>query len=129
MPLIDHLFVYGTLKPDLAGGIGASERARLAAEATLLGCATTAGILIDLGSYPGLIEGEGQVHGVVYRLRDPAITLGWLDIYEGITGSADDEYLRLARRVTLAFGKNTSCWTYQLIQFKIEDAVIPSGSW
>lgn len=73
------LFVYGTLR----SGHGGPQAARLASEASLLGPGEAGGRLLRVGSYPGLVPGEGRVRGEIYRLYDPAGTLRWLDRYEG----------------------------------------------
>ena len=57
------LFIYGTLMPGL----------RLEAEmhgARFVGPAHIAGRLIDVGRYPGLLQGDGQVTGEVYEVDD-----------------------------------------------------------
>jgi len=110
-----HLFVYGTLKPNASQELGRAERVRLAAEATPVGTATTRGKLIDLGAYPGLIEGCEIAQGFVYALRDPVHTLAWLDAYEGITAAPTDEYRREQRLVTMSSGTTMSCWVYEYL--------------
>ena len=57
------LFIYGTLMPGL----------RLEAEmhgARFVGAAQVPGRLVDVGRYPGLLLGEGQVTGEVYEVDD-----------------------------------------------------------
>lgn len=107
-----HLFVYGTLMSHTG-----TEKARaLAAEADSLGAATIAGTLFRITWYPGLVEGAGTVHGEVFRLRDPAASLVWLDAYEGIVPAGGpghrNEYERLERQVRLASGQEITAWVY-----------------
>lgn len=69
------LFIYGTLMPGL----------RLEAEmhgARFVGPAHIAGRLIDVGRYPGLLQGDGQVTGEVYEVDDAH--LARLDEVEGV---------------------------------------------
>jgi gamma-glutamylcyclotransferase (GGCT)/AIG2-like uncharacterized protein YtfP len=67
------LFIYGTLMPGL----------RLEAEmqgALFVGPAQIQGRLIDVGRYPGLLQGDGQVSGEVYEVDDAH--LARLDVVE-----------------------------------------------
>ncbi len=47
----------------------------------MLGMATIQGTLLHLGDYPGLIQGEGIVHGELYEL--PIAALDRIDELEG----------------------------------------------
>ena len=70
-----HLFIYGTLMPGL----------RLEAQmhgAQFLGPAQVPGRLVDVGRYPGLLQGDGQVTGEVYEVDDAH--LARLDGVEGV---------------------------------------------
>ena len=63
------IFVYGLLRPGFEG-------AELLGNAQSLGAATVVGQLYDLGGFPGLVPGDGLVHGEVCRVdadRLPAL--------------------------------------------------------
>lgn len=124
-----HLFVYGTLLPGDTSDTGAEQRARLQREARVVGPGTTDGLLLDLGSYPGLVDGPGVVHGIVHYLPDWSKTLAWLDAYEGITGCPEDEYVRKPRAVTFSTGATILCWTYVYMQSMVVCSLIVSGRW
>lgn len=128
------LFVYGTLLSRATDDMGRPMRARLARESRLVGPATIAGRLLDFGAYPGLVVGggsHGRVHGEVVELRDPAMSLVWLDEYEGI-GAAQpyaNEYERAMQGVDLG-GERHDAWVY--LRRKVPAtgvAVIASGRW
>ena len=116
-----HLFVYGTLRSN-------QPNAPRLGGATPLGWATTNGRLIDLGDYPGLIEGEGVVVGELFRL--PSATLERIDDLEGFD-PLDPEgslFLREEREVHLP-GANSRfhAWTYRWPHGG--GSVIEQGDW
>lgn len=123
------LFVYGTLLPDAKGALGASQRLKLSGVGDYLGPAHMQGVLLDLGGYPGMIPGPGTVHGAVYRLHDIAATLEWLDVYEGVTGKANDEYHRLEQEAAFPAGQVLDAWTYVFIGNSQGLCKIVSGRW
>ena len=99
------LFIYGTLMPGL----------RLEAEmhgAERLGPARVPGRLVDVGRYPGLLHGEGDVTGEVYRVSDAQ--LARLDeVEEMVPGDRSaSQYWR--ERVLVLEGAlaGQSVWTY-----------------
>ena len=67
MPPPDLLFAYGTLMR------GYRLHRVLARGATYLTEGHVRGALLDLGRYPGLVDGRGRVRGEVYRLDDPEL--------------------------------------------------------
>ena len=75
MRMTQLLFIYGTLMPGL----------RLEAQmqgARFLGAAQVSGHLVDVGRFPGLRLGDGQVTGEVYEVD--AAHLSRLDVVEGM---------------------------------------------
>lgn len=78
---IEHLFVYGTLRPAMRHVL----QDALRQHARWLGPGEVAGRLYDLGRYPGLVPNGrgGRVRGDLYRLRQHHVLLTALDRYEG----------------------------------------------
>jgi gamma-glutamylcyclotransferase (GGCT)/AIG2-like uncharacterized protein YtfP len=128
-PMNSRLFVYGTLMSRVSHPMGT----RLRGEARLLGEATIEGRLYSLGCYPGLVEAvEGQytVHGEVYALSSPAMSLHWLDVYEGIVpGNPLSPYVRVERAVRLASGKSCTAWVYLYRRSVRSRPEVLSGVW
>ena len=89
------LFIYGTLMPGL----------RLEAEmlgARFVGPAHIAGRLIDVGHYPGLLQGDGPVTGEVYQVDDAHLTR--LDGVEGVVPGDRDASQYWREEVTVLSG-------------------------
>jgi gamma-glutamylcyclotransferase (GGCT)/AIG2-like uncharacterized protein YtfP len=129
-----RLFVYGTLLSTAGHPMGA----RLQRDARLIGPATIPGRLYSLGRYPGLVEAlagprstQSLVHGEVYALNTPAITLRWLDGYEGVIAHKPDEspYARVERPVRLSSGKTLAAWVYIYLKRVPTRAEVPGGRW
>ena len=98
----DLLFVYGTLRR-----ASAHPMHRLLHPATWVGPGEFQGRLYHLGNYPGMVRSDDPadvVHGEVYRLHEPTVTLARLDEYEGCAGnvSTATEYVRVVSQVRLA---------------------------
>lgn len=109
----DLLFVYGTLRRSVAGGMHP-----LLGRAVFLGNAWWCGRLYLVDDYPGAVPDDtcsARVAGELYRLLDPAETLAALDAYEecGPPFGADAEYVRIVTGVTLADGSERSAWIYR----------------
>lgn len=114
------LFVYGTLQS------GQPHAPRLGG-AKPLGRATTRGELRDFGDYPGLVHGDGTVHGELVRL--PEAALSRIDDLEGFDPSDLDGSLfrRERRTLRLEDGSETEGWIY--LWHHGGGALIPSGDW
>jgi gamma-glutamylcyclotransferase (GGCT)/AIG2-like uncharacterized protein YtfP len=111
--MLSHLFVYGTLM----SRVGVSMSVRLSREAVCLGPASTNGRLYDFGKWPGMIVSNEQgdlVHGELYWLASPALSLAWLDAYEGIgLDGQNPEYARVVCKVRLESGPQFDAWVYE----------------
>ena len=105
-PATPHLFVYGTLRPCLAG----LEQQRLIAELAVAGPATVPGVLYDIGPYPALVAGRGTVHGDLLTVCDDR-QLALLDAYEETSGD-DPLYRRELTVATRPDGTTVPAWTY-----------------
>jgi len=110
------LFAYGTLMR------GYDLHAMLARGATAAGTGTARGRLLDLGRYPGLIEGAGRVHGEIYQLEDPEL-LPALDREEGYN------FERRRAVVTLAGGRRVRAWLYRYRGPRQRAIPIPDGDY
>jgi gamma-glutamylcyclotransferase (GGCT)/AIG2-like uncharacterized protein YtfP len=110
------LFAYGTLMR------GFSRHRFLVAGAAYVGAATARGTLVDLGRYPGLVEGRGRVRGEVYRLHTPEL-LPTLDREEGYN------FVRSRATVTLASGRRARAWLYRYRGPRERAVPIPHGDY
>ena len=125
---IEGIFVYGTLRR------GEKRHPALRRHAaTGYGTATTAGTLLDLGPYPGLVVDGPRlsVAGEFYTVPDPDALFAELDAIEtfrgfGVPGSV---YRRAIVRVQSAAAGSTLAWTYVFTGPRDGSRVIASGDW
>ncbi|MGH7335204.1 MAG: gamma-glutamylcyclotransferase family protein [Candidatus Rokuibacteriota bacterium] len=94
------LFAYGTLMR------GYPLHAVIAGRAAYVESGSVRGALVDLGQYPGLLEGKGRVVGEVYRLETPEL-LPVVDREEGYN------FQRCRMLVTLVGGRRMRAWAYR----------------
>ncbi|CAH0999410.1 hypothetical protein LEM8419_00708 [Neolewinella maritima] len=123
----EYLFAYGTLRSDIPSSMSKFLRRR----ATLVGKATTSGRLIDLGGYPGFVQGGGTTTGELYRLNADRVAETWelLDAYEGVAGNASDEYRKSIVSVRVRDGGTFQARTYEYKQGTAGQAEIPNGDY
>lgn len=113
------LFVYGTLmRGELRAPLLARHRPRRWVDAALPGA------LVDLGEYPGLVEGEGEVAGELVELDEPAAALAELDEVEDFLGWGRPGSLYRRDVVEVA---GTHAWTYRYLG--PHGPPIRSGDW
>jgi gamma-glutamylcyclotransferase (GGCT)/AIG2-like uncharacterized protein YtfP len=89
---------------------------------TFLGEGAVRGRLLDLGRYPGLIDGDGRVRGEIYRLDDPEL-LPVLDREEGYN------FERRRVIVTHANGRRARAWVYRYRGPQNRAVPIPDGDY
>ena len=94
----------------------------LAPRAAFLGGGDVRGRLLDLGRYPGLIDGAGRVRGEIYQLDDPEL-LPVLDREEGYN------FERRRAIVTLASGRRARAWVYRYRGRQNRAVPIPDGDY
>lgn len=94
----------------------------LARRATFLGEGRVRGRLLDLRAYPGLVEGDGNVRGEVYRLDDPEL-LPEIDREEGYN------FARRRTGVTLADHRPVRAWTYWYRGPRDRATPLAGGDW
>ncbi|HEV2294653.1 MAG TPA: gamma-glutamylcyclotransferase family protein [Tepidisphaeraceae bacterium] len=123
--MTDLLFAYGTLIP---GCEPAAMRA-ICSRFQLIGEGSVPGTLYDLGSFPGVVEGEGVVRGVV--LRVPPDEWPAMDAYEGcpIPGGDDGLFRRVMSSATLDTGEQLDCWLYVYALDVRDHRMVESGDW
>jgi gamma-glutamylcyclotransferase (GGCT)/AIG2-like uncharacterized protein YtfP len=121
--MMPHVFVYGTLRRG-----GRNDIARYRPAPQLIGEASIAGTLFDLGAYPGIVlAGERRVRGEVYAI-EPAVEAA-LDVLEEVADDDSGEYIKRQVRVDVG-GQWFDCLVYEIHPTRIAGrAVIESGDW
>ena len=119
----DAVAVYGLLRSGESG----FERFGLAGAFTPLGPCVIPGRLYDLGAYPGLVIGAGEVIGELFEVRDPGV-MPALDAFEDYwpDDPARSRYDRVQVRL---IQPDQDAWVYRW-RLGLEQARrIESGDW
>ncbi len=122
--MTQRVFVYGTLRRD---GRFHAVVAPFVVEALE---ARVQGVLVDLGEYPGWIEGEGTVWGEVLLLRPVSEALRRLDAFEGWFGPGDPRslYERVQVEALTAAGP-VRAWAYRYRGSTAGLSLVRGGVW
>jgi gamma-glutamylcyclotransferase (GGCT)/AIG2-like uncharacterized protein YtfP len=125
-----HLFVYGTLLP----GCAPDEVAHAAAKLRLVGEATVAGKLYDLGHFPGAIlsnDPQGRIAGLVFQLPNGDDILCALDEYEEYFPNAPEmcQFIRIQCNAQMKTGSALPCWIYVYVRDLTGVRRIEDGVW
>jgi len=120
-----YLFAYGTLMP----GCAPARMHHACAGMEVVGRGTARGILYDFGEFPGLVEGDGTVSGVI--LRVPQAVWAKLDEYESCPGPGceDGLFQRVKTRAKLDDGEEVQCWVYVYARDLTGAKRVASGRW
>ena len=118
-----HLFVYGTLRPQLAHG----EAKTLIAELKIIGSATVQGKLYDFGAYPGVTHEKGLVFGDLLLLSSDK-QLRLLDAYEECNGSSP-LFIRSITTARISAGTSIAAWIYLFCGRAEPGVLIASGDY
>ena len=121
----DFIFVYGGLMR------GFDLHHHLAG-ATFVCPATARGKLYAIGTYPGMVEGDGTVLGELYTSDDPAVVLEVLDEVEGydpLDYAATNDYVRVQRSVHTEDGRDVTAWLYLYNRTVSGFELINNGDW
>ena len=125
-----HVFVYGTLR---RGDVRDITRLRPAPQ--YVGLASVAGVLYDLGPYPGVVlGGPARVTGEVYAIS--AELERQLDVIEEVWPQQTGEYRKQAVRVlldqpqALSGAVELDCLVYEINPARaVGQSVITGGAW
>ena len=117
-----HLFVYGTLRPQMTHPLGHL----LVRHGILLGPGVFQGKLYDLGRYPGAVASRKKtdlVAGEVYRLQNPERVFVVLDEYEG------PRFKRTQVPIFLPEEDCLDCWIYLYVRSVSGRPIISNGDY
>lgn len=125
----EYLFVYGTLRSDLAS----AETRSLLTGVKRVSAATVRGKLYDLGGYPGLIlDRDGElIVGEVLELSEAKTQFRAFDEYEGFTENAVSQslFVRTKCRAVFPGGQFIEAWIYIYNQALTAARLVESGNY
>lgn len=123
----EHLFVYGTLMR----GFALRGRAGIEPWLEFVASGRVSGTLYDLGAYPALVPGPGDVSGEAYRMLAAAPLLSRLDRiedYRPATPTAG-QYRREPAEARLGDGRTVTAWLYVYNWSTASATPIPHGDY
>ena len=120
----DWIVLYGSLMR----GLGAMEELGIGDRLRFVGPCIITGELFDLGRFPGMRHGDGQVVAELYALLDVEV-IRLLDDFEGYFADRPRESLYLREEIALTSPSDAKAWTY--VYNEVPDAItrVVSGDW
>jgi gamma-glutamylcyclotransferase (GGCT)/AIG2-like uncharacterized protein YtfP len=124
----EYLFAYGTLQPEYVR----DEIAHLVRGLECIGKGTVAGILYDLGSFPGAVldpASPRRIRGTVFRLPEDERLLRELDEYEEFRAESPgtSQFIRRIYAVQMTSGRVLTCWVYEYNGPRDKASILESG--
>lgn len=107
---------------------GLHEKLGLTHRLTFVSTCALAGVLYDLGRFPGAVPGNDVIYGELFRLRSPQV---WavLDRYEGYRAEDEKASLFVRRQVVLRNPHEQTAWVYWYNGDPSGHPRVPSGNW
>ena len=125
MRVVQRLALYGTLRR----GEPAFKRLGLASKMRFVRHCKLPGVLLDLGDYPALVPGDGEVSAELYEIKGKKI-LALLDAYEETDPKRPDLGLFVRREVELLEPKvQADVYFYGAGRWPGNARKIASGDW
>ena len=124
----DMLAVYGELLSSLDAPQPPELKSRsLRSGLVLQGSCWIPGVLYDLGPYPALVPGAGQVLGELYEVADPGLfeELDWFESYDR-GRETEPEYVRC---LIPLIEPEVEAWVYMYDRDPGDSTRIESGDW
>ena len=125
----DLFFLYGLLR---VGSSNMPEDIDLIAGGEFLGAAFMQGDLYDVGGFPGIVKGRGNVGGMLYRLDDVSLVPA-MDAFEDVVDDDPDSsmYQRIRKPLLDTEGMDTGkkAWVYWYNQSVEGFEKIEDGDW
>lgn len=122
--MIDRVFVYGTLKR------GGANHRLVAPYLRAVAAGRIPGALVDLGDYPGWVDGAGEVAGEVLRLERVDEALRVFDALEDYRGPGDPANLYERVAVTVATDAGpVRAWAYRYLGSVAGRPRVSGGAW
>lgn len=126
--MLEHLFVYGTLRRPEGPPGGVADALR--SGAAVVGEGEIAARLYRTASYPAAVpDEESRVRGTVYRLEAPDRVLRVLDRYEGCEPEGSGLFRREEVEVSLDGDGSLTAWAYLWNRSTADLREIPSGDY
>lgn len=125
--MVEFVAFYGSLRyPSTRDGLGISQQIQFVTNALI------PGYMVDLGHFPGLIEGDGEVFADVYQILDPK-ALERLDGFEGYMKGDPDNSMYIRKKVDFLLFKDFALapegWAYYYNHPVPNHTPIDIGDW